>query len=88
MCSCSQLNAILLIVLLQISSNTFNIWCSSGIQSDGSMHGFVKEWHPGSLSDFEQNIDVEISTPIYPTTDGTLLKILKVYPWVEITSQC
>jgi hypothetical protein len=63
------------------SARRNNIWCSSGIQSDGSMHGFVKEWHPGSLSDFEQNIDVEISTPIYPTTDGTLLKILKVYPF-------
>jgi hypothetical protein len=53
----------------------------TGIQSDGSMHGFRKELHIGSLSAYGQNIDVEISTPTYPTPDGTLLKILKVYPF-------
>ena len=52
----------------------------TGIQSDGSMHGFRKESHIGSLSAYEQDIDAEISTPTYPTPDGTLLKILKVYP--------
>jgi len=76
--------------MLRMFSNNFlypvrptrrNITGSTGIQSDGSMHGFIKEWHASSLSDFEQNIDVEISTPIYPTKDGTLLKILKVYPF-------
>ncbi len=51
------------------------------IQPDGSMHGFLKESHIGSLLAYGQNIDVEISTPIYPTRDGTLLKILKVYPF-------
>ena len=58
-----------------------NITGSTGIQPDGSMHGFIKEWHPSRLLDFEQDIDVEVSTPIYPTNDGTLLKILKVYPF-------
>jgi hypothetical protein len=61
----------------QINTNT------TGIQPDGSMHGFLKEWHIGSLLDYGQNIDAEISTPIYPTRDGTLLKILKVYPFTS-----
>ena len=51
------------------------------LQPDGSVHGFAKSWHPLNMSAYDQNIDVEIATPIYPTRDGTLSKILETYPF-------
>lgn len=51
-----------------------------GLQADGSMHSFQKEWHPGSLLDYNQDMDVEIATPIYPFKEAKFLQILEAHP--------
>jgi len=69
-------------ILREFSNNFTNPELSDrgGLQPDGSVHGFAKSWHPLSMSAYNQTIDAEIATPIYPTRDGTLSKILETYP--------
>ena len=63
-----------------VAPNNNGVEGNSGLHSDGSMHSFRKEWHAKKLTDYGQDIDVEIATPVYPTKAGKLLKILEVYP--------
>jgi len=70
-------------ILREFSDNFLDpaLVLTCGLQPDGSVHGFQKSWHPLNMSAYKQDVDAEIATPIYPTRDGTLLKILEVYPF-------
>ena len=49
------------------------------ILDDGSMHSYVKEFHPQSLNALQQFVDADITTPIYPFKEGDLPTILKAF---------
>lgn len=55
----------------------------TSIQFDGSMHGYKKEQHPGSINEvptiFEGSRSSSIFTPIYPFSDAHLTDILTAY---------
>jgi hypothetical protein len=42
------------------------------ILDNGSMHSYIKEWHPLTIDQFlkKPNFDVEIATPVYPGFDN------------------
>lgn len=51
------------------------------ITSDGSLHSFRKEWHPGKLKDLEKYQEkIKIATPIYPFPDAKFKIILNSWP--------
>ena len=48
---------------------------------DGSMHTFMKEFHPSQLDHLEQfHPDIKISTPIYPFPSEELAEIVALWP--------
>lgn len=56
---------------------------SAGIDSDGAMHSFNKEYHPTSVTKITQHLNTlsqpSITTPIYPFSDSHLDEILQAY---------